>query len=601
MSLNDQLSELFHNFAALMELKGENVFKVIAFQKVGRIIREMNIDLKKTMEEGKLAEVEGIGKSSQQIIEEYIQTGKSSAYEDLAKSVPAGLVPMLGIEGIGPKTINLFWKQLKITSVEELSEAIAKGKLEKIKGMGEKKIAAIVKGIENFKARMGADGSAPKRTGIADAMEQAEPLVEAVRKIAGVARAEIAGSLRRCKETIGDVDLIAAVKDVSDAGRVIEEFVKLPGVVQTLGAGESKGSVKVANGMQVDLRVVPEENFGAALLYFTGSKEHNVKIRGLAQKQKMTLNEWGLYEIAKYEKAKKETAKPPALKAVASESEESIYKALGMEYVEPEMREDLGEIELAREDKLPKLIARRDIRGDLHTHTNASDGRNTIEEMAAAAKAAGYEFLAITDHSKAMAMANGLTVERLIKHIEQIHKVSDKLKGITLLAGAEVDILADGRMDYEDDVLKLLDIVIASPHVSLKQDTKKATDRLLRAIDNKYVNVIGHPTGRLINGREGLPLEMDKLFKAAAANGTALEINAGYPRLDLNDIHARAAMAAGCMLAIDTDAHAATGFEEIKWGIGVARRAWATPRHVINCMKLAELKKFLAAKRDRAK
>ncbi|HEX3356095.1 MAG TPA: DNA polymerase/3'-5' exonuclease PolX [Tepidisphaeraceae bacterium] len=598
MSLNDQLSELFHNFAALMELKGENVFKVIAFQKVGRIIRELNIDLKKCIEEGKLCEIEGIGKSSQQIIEEFVETGKSSAYEDLAKSVPEGLVPMLGIEGIGPKTINLFWKQLDITSLDQLSKAIADGKLAKIKGMGEKKIAAILKGIENYKSRLNADGSVPRRTGIADAMEQAEPLVEAVRKIPGVARAEIAGSLRRRKETIGDVDLIAAVKNLSDAGKVIEEFVKLPGVVQTLGAGESKASVKVANGMQVDLRVVPRENFGAALMYFTGSKEHNVKIRGLAQKQKMTLNEWGLYEIAKYEKAKKETAKPPPIKAVASESEESIYQSLGIVYVEPEMREDFGEVELARDNKLPKLITLKDIRGDLHTHTNASDGRNTIEEMAAAAKAAGYEFLAITDHSKAMAMANGLTVDRLIKHIEQIHKVSDKLKGITLLAGAEVDILADGRMDYEDDVLKLLDIVVASPHVSLKQDTKKATDRLLRAIDNKYVNIIGHPTGRLINTREGLPLEMDKLFKAAAANGTALEINAGYPRLDLNDIHARAALAAECMLAIDTDSHTAN-FEEIKWGIGVARRAWATPKNVINCMKLPDLKKFLAAKRGR--
>ena len=379
---------------------------------------------------------------------------------------------------------------------------------------------------------------------------------------------------------------------------MIAEFIKLPGVVQTLGAGESKGSVKVANGMQVDLRVVPHDNFGAALLYFTGSKEHNVKIRGLAQKQKMTLNEWGLYDIAKYEKAKKETAKPPPIKAVASETEESIYAAIGLAYIEPEMREDFGEVELAREDKLPAIITRKDIRGDLHTHTNASDGRNTIEEMAAAAKAAGYEFLAITDHSKAMAMADGLTVDRLIKHIEEIHKVSSKLKGITLLAGAEVDILVDGRMDYEDDVLKLLDIVVASPHVSLKQDAKKATDRLLRAIDNKYVNIIGHPTGRLINSREGLPLELDKIFAAAAANGTALEINAGYPRLDLNDINARAAIAAGCKLAIDTDAHI-NSFDEIEWGIGVARRAWVTPDRVINCMKLGELRKFIAAKRDR--
>jgi DNA polymerase (family 10) len=263
------------------------------------------------------------------------------------------------------------------------------------------------------------------------------------------------------------------------------------------------------------------------------------------------------------------------------------------------MREDFGEVELAKANKLPRLITVKDIRGDLHPHTNASDGRNTIEEMAAAAQAAGYEFLAITDHSKAMAMARGLTVDRLLKHIEEIRRISSKLKGITLLAGAEVDILVDGRMDYEDEVLKQLDIVVASPHVSLKQDSKKATDRLLRAIDNKYVNIIGHPTGRLINGRDGLPLEMDKIFERAAKSGTALEINAGYPRLDLNDVNARAAIGAGCMLAIDTDTHT-DSFVELCWGIGVARRAWAEPKHVINCMKIGELKKFLAAKRDRS-
>ncbi len=598
MPLNDELSTLFANLSALMELRGDNVFKIIAFQKVGRIIRELNIDLKKCMEEGKLCDIEGIGKGSQQIIEEYITSGKSSVYAEVSAAIPAGLVPMLQIEGLGPKTINLLWKERGVTSLDELSKAIDSGQLKTIKGMGEKKIASIKNGIEQYKSRVATDGTAMRRTGIADAAEQAEPLLEAVRKIPGVKRAEIAGSLRRRKETIGDVDLIAAVDHMDDGGPVINAFVKLPGVVQTLGAGESKASVKVANGMQVDLRVVPDENFGAALMYFTGSKEHNVKIRGLAQKQKMTLNEWGLYKIDEYEKTKKETAKPPPIDPVASKTEKEIYKALGLAFIDPEIREDFGEVDLAKKNALPKLITRADIRGDLHTHTNASDGKNTIEEMAIAAKELGYEYLAITDHSKALAMANGLSVERLIKHIENIHKISDKLKGITLLAGSEVDILVDGRMDYDDDVLKLLDIVIASPHVSLKQDTEKATARLLRAIDNKYVNVIGHPTGRLINGRDGLPLQMDKIFAAAAANGTALEINAGYPRLDLNDINARNAIAAGCMLAIDTDTHT-TVFEEITWGLGVARRAGATAKNVINCMKLLELKKFLAAKRNR--
>ncbi len=596
MSLNSEIAELFAQMAALMELKGENLFKVIAFQKVSRIVREFNIDFRKCCEEGTLGEIEGIGKSSQRIIEEYIKTGKSSDFQDLAASVPSGLIPLLTIEGLGPKTINLLWKQCHITSLEELEKSIATGGLAGIKGMGEKKIQNIQHGIEAYKAR-GAGGAV--RTGIVEALVPAEELLAEVRKIPGVTKAEIAGSLRRRKETIGDVDIVSATSDASAGESITAAFVKLKGIIHVLGQGPTKASVKIANGMQVDLRIVPEENYGAALLYFTGSKEHNVKIRGLAQKKRMTLNEWGLYKLAEYDKAKKETAKPPPIKPVASRSEEEIYAKLALEFVEPEMREDRGEVELALLKKLPHLIAVKNLRGDLHTHTNASDGTATIEEMALAAKALGYEYLAITDHSKAMAMAKGLSVERLIKHAAAVRKLSDKLKGITLLAGTECDILADGRMDYEDEVLKELDIVIASPHVSLKQDATKATDRLLRAIENPYVNVIGHPTGRLINRREGLPLDMQRIFKAAAETGTALEINAGYPRLDLNDINASAAREADCVLAIDTDAHSTAELETIRQGLWVARRAWLAPKYVINTWPLAKLRDFVRVKRPR--
>jgi DNA polymerase (family 10) len=580
-----------------MELRGENVFKVIAFQKVGRIIRDSNIDFKRCMEEGKLAEIEGIGKASCQIIEEYIRSGKSSVFEEVSASVPAGLVPLLSIEGLGPKTINLLWKERNVTSLEELSKLIDTGELKGIKRLGDKKLATIKQGIENYQKQLAPDGSVARRTGIIHAQEAADLLLVEMRKLKEIVRIEIAGSLRRRRETIGDLDLIAAVKDMSRGQSVADAFCKLPGVVQTLVCGPSKSSMKVANGMQVDLRIVPDENFGAALLYFTGSKEHNVKVRGLALKKKLTLNEWGLYKLDAYESAPKEVAKPPPVAAVASRTEEDIYRALGLSYIEPEMREDCGEVELARDGKLPVLVTRADIRGDLHAHTTASDGAASIEQMAAAAKALGYEFLAITDHSKALAMTNGLSVERLLAHIENVHKISSKLKGITLLAGSEVDILADGRMDYDDDVLKELDIVIASPHLSLKQDARKATDRLLRAIDDKYVNVIGHPTGRLINGREGLPLEMDTVIERAAASGTALEINASYPRLDLNDVNARHAMQAGAMLSINTDAHSMEEFENMPWGIDVARRAWLTKKHVINCMRLEELRMFLKRKR----
>jgi DNA polymerase (family 10) len=598
MSLNQELAELFRSLAALMELKGENQFKVIAFQKVGRIIGESNIDFRKCMEEGTLCEIEGIGKSSQQIIEEYINSGKSTVLEEISKEIPQGLVPLMSIEGLGPKTISLLWKERNITSLEAMEKAIADGSLAGVKGIGAKKIDVIKAGIEAYKAKV-AGGDVNRRVGILEALVPAEELVGGVRKIAGIIRAEVAGSLRRRRETIADVDIVGAVKDMSVGEGIMAAFVKLPGIVQTIVTGPTKTSVKIANGMQVDLRLVPEENFGAALLYFTGSKEHNVKIRSLALKKKMTLSEWGLYKLDEYDKAKKEIAKPPPIKAVACRSEEEIYAKLGLDFIEPEMREDRGEVDAAVEKRLPVLITRKDIRGDLHAHTTESDGTATIEEMAAAAQALGYEYLAITDHSKAMAMTNGLSPERLLKHIENVHRISDKLKGITLLAGSEVDILADGRMDYEDEILKELDIVVASPHVSLKQDAKKATDRLLRAIENKYVNIIGHPTGRLINGRAGLPLEMAKIIQAAADTGTALEINAGYPRLDLDDLNARAASQAGVVLTIDTDAHSTGEFEQMPLGIGVARRAWLTAKQVLNCQSLGAVKKFVKAKRDR--
>jgi len=598
MALNQELSDLFQSLASLMELKGESVFKVIAFQKVSRILRELTIDLKKCVEENTICEIEGIGKSSQQIIEEYIETGKSTVFQEIAASVPPGLIPLLQIDGLGPKTINLLWKERKITSLEELKKAITSGTLKTVKGIGDKKIQAIKDGIAAYEARAAGGATAEsRRVGIVDALVAAEQLIAQVRQIPGIQRAEIAGSLSRRRETIADIDLVASANKDADLDAIAKSFTNLQGVIQAINVGPSKTSVAIANGMRVDLRVVPEQCFGAALMYFTGSKDHNVKVRGLAQKKKWTLNEWGLYPLAEYDKAKKEVAKPPPIKALACASEEEIYAKLGMQYVEPELREDRGEFEAALENNLPTLITRADIRGDLHTHTTASDGTESIEAMAIAARERGYEFLAITDHSKALAMANGLSPERLIKHIEQIHKISDKLKGITLLAGSEVDILADGRMDYEDALLKELDIVIASPHLALKQEDAKANDRLKRAIDNRYVNFVGHPTGRLINRREGLHLDFAPLFEMASKNGTAFEINSSYPRLDLNDLNARHAINSGCLLSINTDAHSIPELDLIPYGIDVARRAWVGKHQVINCMSLKDLRKFLARKR----
>jgi DNA polymerase (family 10) len=591
MSLNDDLSDLFARLAQLMELRGENTFKVIAFQKVSRLIGESTLDLRKSLEEGTIGEIEGVGKSSQQIIEEYLRTGKSTALAELSEGVPPGLIPMLKISGLGPKTVGLFWKERGITSIDELKAAIETGKLTDLKGIGEKKIESIKQGLTML-------AQAGHRMGIVDALPIAQDLVRQLREIKTVKSAEIAGSLRRRRETVGDVDLICSLKDGANGQAISDTFVKFPSVQRILGQGPTKASVITTNGLQVDLRIVPPENFGAALLYFTGSKEHGVKIRGLAQQKEMTLNEWGLYKLVGFDKAEKKTGEPPAVKPLASKTESDVYKKLGMIYVEPELREDRGEVEAALAGKLPKLIELSDIHGDLHSHTTASDGKASIEQMAEAAIAKGYQFLGITDHSKSQVIANGLSADRLLKHAKNIRKIGEKYaRQIKLLAGCEVDILIDGRMDFEDAVLAELDFVIGSPHISLKQNTKTATDRLRRAIDNRYVNIIGHPTGRLINSRAGLPLEFRELFTAAAKNGTAMEINAGYPRLDLNDLQAKAAIQAGVHLSINTDAHSTIGLDEMIFGVDVARRAWAEKSNVINCMTLPELQKFISRKR----
>jgi len=590
MSLNTELSNLFRTLAALMDIKGESPFKAIAFSKVSRILKDMTLDLREACRDGKLKDLEGIGPSSQRIIEQYVTTGKSEDFEEVAASVPAGLIPMLDIPSLGPKTIATLWKQRKITSVEELAQAIDAGKLEGLKGIGAKKIEAIKDGIA-LRAQ------ASRRVGIVEAMEIGRAMLDALKQLPGVSQAEIAGSLRRRRETIGDIDLVCALKHHSLGEAVSAAFVKLPLVQRILAQGPTKASILATRGLQVDLRIVPAENFGAALQYFTGSKEHNTKLRGLAQQRQMTLNEWGLYKVHEYDRSEKKPGFPPNARPVAGKTEEEIYKAMGMACMDPTLREDRGEIEAALAGKLPKIVQLQDIRGDLHSHTTASDGQGTIEQMAQAALERGYEFLAITDHSKTQVIANGLSAERLMKHAAEIRRVSDRMKGIVLLAGCEVDILADGRLDFEDAVLAELDFVVASPHVALKQEPAKATERILRAIENRYVNVIGHPTGRLIFDREGLPLNFPPIFKAAAETGTALEINAAFPRLDLNDANAHGTLAAGVKLAIDTDAHSVDQLDQMQFGIFVAQRAWATAADVINCLKPAKLKEFIARKR----
>ncbi len=588
--MNQKISNLFERLAAILEIKGANRFKVIAFSKVARALKDLTYDIRPLVLEGNLPPIDGIGASSHKIIEEFVRTGQSADFMEAAEGVPPTLLDLMEIPGLGPKTIALLWKERNVTSVAELEKAIEVGALDGLKGIGEKKIQTIRQGIALRAAGL-------ERMGIAEALPVAEELRQAVAQLPGVQAAQVAGSLRRGRETIGDVDILAAVADADQAEPATLAFTKLPRVKRVLGQGATKASVLTENNLQVDLRIVPPEHFGAALLYFTGSKDHNVKLRQWALDKHMTLNEWGLYDLDQYDKIEKRSGLAPDIQPLAAADEAGVYKKLGLDYIAPELREDRGELEAARRHQLPDLIEVKDIRGDLHCHTVASDGVNSIEEMALAAKALGYEYLAITDHSKSQTIAHGLTAERLLEHIQAIRQANDRVKGITLLAGSEVDILADGHLDYEDAILAELDVVIASPHVALTQDANKATDRLLRAIEHRHVNVIGHPTGRLINQREGLSPDMGRIFAAAAASGTALEINSGYPRLDLNDVNSRAAAAAGAKISINTDAHQVDQFGWITLGVKVARRGWLSASQVINCLSLKDLRKFLRAKK----
>ena len=589
MSLNHELSDLFAAMAAIMDLKGQSAFKSIAFTRVARVMHDLTVDVRTVVADGKLDDLEGVGESSRRIISEYVTTGHSTDYDELSKSVPEGLLPMLQIPGLGPKTVALLWRERGITSTGQLLEAINTGKLDGLKGVGAKKIESIKQGIALRERSAG-------RLGIAEALPIAAAFLDRVRALPGVKNADIAGSLRRRQETIGDVDVVCCT--AGDGAAVLDAFTTFAEVDKVLVHGATKASVLTAAGLQVDCRLVPVENYGAALLYFTGNKDHGKKIRGLALDAGLTLNEWGIYDLAAHEAAEKQAGHAPKLKPLASKTEADVYRKLQMQYVPPELREDRGEVEAALAGTLPTLIELADIHGDLHTHTTASDGTASIDEMAKAAIARGYAFLGITDHSKTQTIANGLTADRLLKHVKAIHKAAEKYKSqIKLLAGCEVDILADGTLDFEDAVLAELDFVVASPHVALKQDEQKATDRLKRAIENKYVTIIGHPTGRLIGQRDGLPVRFDRLFPLAAATGTAMEINAGYPRLDLNETHARAAVAAGVKLSINTDAHGTAGLGGLHYGLNVARRAWVTKANVINCLTVAELEAFIAAKR----
>jgi DNA polymerase (family X) len=582
---NAQLSATFDQMADIMEILGEDRFRINSYRKVARTIDELPVDVALLLEEGTMGKMPGIGKSSLAKIQEFVASDRIAAHDALLQKIPPSLLELLDIPGVGPKGVKTIYDNLKVASISDLKKVLADGSVATLPGFGEKKAAAIQKGIEFLETSAG-------RIRLNQAMGAAEMVVGHLQKLPGIDRIEPAGSVRRRAETIGDVDILVTAhsgRRQSDLPpkEIIGAFTSAPFVERVLASGETKGSAIIqteTTPVQVDVRVVPAESFGAALQYFTGSKQHNVRLREIAVKSKLKLNEYGLFQG--------ETS-------IAGATEEEIYERLGLDFISPLLREDRGEVEAAAKHALPELVQVSDIKGDLHMHTLSSDGRAEIEEMVEAAQALGYEFICITDHSESSIIANGQTPKRLAQQIERIRKIDARFKGITVLAGAEVDILTDGGMDFDDALLADLDFAIASIHSGLVGPRAKVTSRTLKAMDNPYVTCIGHPTGRLIGQREAMDLDIGAVIEHASQTHTALEINANPYRLDLKDTHCRMAVEKGVKLTIGTDAHSAAGLGLMPFGVATAARGWVRKDDVLNTRPLAELKTFLSAKRPR--
>jgi DNA polymerase (family X) len=597
MSYQKHASTLFHTMSQMLELLGGDRFRVNAHAKASRILKDTTADIEMLAKAGDLkalTAIEGIGKGTAGKLVELAQTGTIEEYEELSEKVPEGVMAVLGIQGLGPKTVKLMWGQKGVESVDDLKGIIADGSILDLPRMGAKTVENILSSIAFLESSGG-------RLPIGVAQCVADRFVAMLESVPGTTKVAFAGSLRRGKESIGDVDILIATDDPQAAR---EAFTTSDGVMQVLAKGETKCSIRTAIGdsasrwgseegsaVQVDLRVVDEACWGSALLYFTGSKEHGVRLRERAISMGMTLNEYGLFEDDGSD------ASPPQTRGVepiACASEEAIYLALGMPFIPPTMREDRGEMKLTEPIR---VIEVGDIKAELHSHTIASDGKMTIEESAAIAKARGFHTLAITDHSQSSAVAGGLKPDRLRKHIKAVREANGRIEGITLLPGSEVDILVDGTLDYDDDLLHALDVVVASPHAGLRAKPKQATKRLLKAIAHPCVHIIGHPTGRLIERREGLSPEMNEIIAAAIEHDVALEINSHWMRLDLRDTHVRAAVEAGALISINCDDHQPGDYDNIRFGVLTGQRGWLTAEQCINTWDAGKLHGWLKSKR----
>lgn len=570
---NQEIADIFNEIADILEIKGENPFRIRAYRRASQNIEGLTKDVSELSRE-ELLKIPGIGQDLASKIEEYLTTGKIKSHEDLKKEVPEGFAALLSVPSLGPKTAKLLYERLKIKNIDELEKLAREHKLIGLPGIKEKTEENILRGIEMLKR-------GKERQPLGRVLPIASDILEHLKKNAPVKKMSIAGSLRRMKDTVKDIDILATSTSPQD---VMKAFVHLPHVKEVLMHGPTKSSIITHEGLQVDLRVVEDESFGAALAYFTGSKEHNIRLREMAVKKGLKINEYGIFR-------EKDNRK------LGGKDEDDVYKILGLPYVPPELREDAGEVEAAQNNSLPELIELKDIKGDLHVHTRWSDGSHTFEELIAAAKDKGYGYIAITDHSKGLGVARGLNEEKVMEEKKDVDAINKKLKGFRLLMGIEVDIRSDGRMDLSDEVLAKMDIVVASIHSGFRQSREQLTKRLVSAMKNPYVSIIAHPTGRLIGERDPYEIDIDHILKTAAETGTALEINAYPLRLDLSDIYVKKAKELGVKFAISTDAHLISQLDYMSYGISIAKRGWLGEKDVLNTLGYEQLMRELLKKR----
>ena len=568
---NADIAAIFEEIADLLEIRGDNPFRIRAYRNAARSVGEFGREFKTLIDSGaELPKLPGIGPDLTAKIHEIVSTGHCAALDKLRKELPPAITKLLRVPGLGPKRVQTLNRELGVVTVAQLKQAARAGRIRDIAGFGMKTEQRILEALE-------AHAEQAQRVKLAVATQYAEALVDYLKRVGGVRQVIVAGSYRRMKETVGDLDILVTAEATAT---VMERFVAYDEVRKVLERGETRCSVILKSGLQVDLRLVPEESYGAALYYFTGSKAHNIAVRRLAQSQGLKINEYGVFR---------------GDRRVAGDTEESVFAAVGLPYIAPELREDRGEVEAARAGRLPQLITLSDLRGDLHMHTKASDGRNTMREMALAAKAQGLSYIAITEHSRRLAMTHGLDPQRVARQIDEIDALNTELTGITVLKGIEVDILEDGTLDLPDSVLKRLDVVVAAVHGKFELPRRKQTERILRALDNRYVDLLAHPTGRLIGAREPYDVDMLRIVRKAKSRQMFLELNSQPERLDLDDTMCQMARDEGVLVSINSDSHSTLDFANLRYGVGQARRGWLARDNVLNTRELPELKRLLGA------